>query len=195
MLLGEIIDQVDTLVPNSLPLGIKISWVNQIQNQLYRDYLDFEAVHVFYTVKGAPAYILPADCPVDRIRAIVIDEKEYDMVPAGGDPGGSTHFWTSVVTGDILIHPTPDQTYKGVLYYRPRPLQLTEKHLEKKPMFPEDFHEMLVFGCCARVAKTTKDYLALAPVYTEEYEKLAIRADRALNRNRPKKARVVRSWI
>lgn len=197
MLLSEILGHVDTMVPNALPAAIKIQWINQIQNELYRDFPVPEGVAVFNTVMGQAAYTLPSDCPEDRIRALLINGKEYPFVPASDcDLSGETKFWTTVVTGDILINPTPDAVYKGVLYYRPRPRQLSEADMNVKPAFPEDFHEMLILGCSARVAKTKPETLPQAGIFDADFQRLADRAATkvAIGR-RANHVAVKRGWI
>lgn len=196
MLLSEILDQVDTMVPNAITTSTKIQWINQIQNEMYRDFPVPEGVTVFDTVKDQPVYTLPSDCTEDRIRALLIDDEEYPFVPAADAYPGYKKFWTTVVTGDILLNPTPDAVYKGVLYYRPRPRQLTEADMNVKPMFPEDFHEMLVLGCAARVAKTKPETLPQAATFESDFKQLS---DRAMYRvhvgRRTHQVSAVRNWL
>lgn len=196
MLLSEILGQVDTMVPNALSASIKIQWINQVQNELYRDFPVPEGVAVFDTLKDQAAYTLPSDCAEERIRALLINGEEYPFIPVTDvDNSGYGKFWTTVVTGDILLNPTPDAVYKGVLYYKPRPRQLTENDMNVKPIFPEDFHELLVLGCAARVAKTKAETLGQASMFESDFLRLSERAAyKVLIGRRARQMTKLRSW-
>lgn len=194
MKLSDVLNTVDTLVPNALPTSLKIQWVNQIMNQLHRDYPFPDAVHPFQTVVGEAAYILPFDVSEDRIAHLVIGEEEYPYSPLAVTDTYDK-FWAVVVTGDILIHPVPKKVEDGVLYYRPRPVQMTEADLDDTPSFPADYHELLVFGVAARVAKVSKDTLDLVSMYEADFQQLAEKANRMLTKRKPKTVTIMRAWM
>lgn len=193
MNLREILSMVDAMVTNDLSPSLKISWINQIQNQLYRDYPLPEAIHSFHTIPNQAFYELPEDCREDRISHVMIGENKYPYVPQGFDIDASK--FCSIVTGTLLIHPVPKQATLSFLHYKPSPNQLSAENLEEEPTFPKDFHELLVLGCASRVAKTNPETLALARIFDEDFLRLADKADRVITKYKPKRTLVVRSWV
>lgn len=195
MLLQEILDDVDTYVPNSLPTLRKIKWINQIQNQLYRDYVLPDAIFPF-TTTDAQSYTLPDDCAEDRIDSVAIDGKEefYVSSPSRHRYPDDYRFWT-IQVGFLYINPVRTAGLQGYVYYKPRHLELSESNLNGSPTFPVDFHELLVFGCSKRVALALKtpDF-KLASVHDGYYKELAEKADRELGKKRNKQVTNVRPW-
>lgn len=193
MILSEILEQIDILVPNSLPTSIKVAWINQVQRQMFRDYPLPDKIFAFTTEADTAGYSFPADCPIDRVQHLVIDEIEYPYVSISEPTNHHDRYWTSV-DGRLLIYPTPTEALTAVLFYRQRPADLSETSLTAEPDFPEDFHEMLVVGCAARVAKVSPETLPLVSMYETDFLRLADRADRQITKYRPKSVRVVRTW-
>lgn len=193
MKLLEIVETVDTLVPNSVPLTTKIGWVNQIQNQLFRDYPVPEAVYAFAVQRDQQFYTLPKDCPQDRISELVIDNRKFPFVPRI-DSEVVEDYFCSIVSGTLMIYPNPTTQALGFLYYKPRPVQMTADMMEEEPSFPSDFHELLVFGTASRVAKTKPDTLGQAQQFDMDYRLLAEKADLVLRGSKPNKVAITRRW-
>jgi hypothetical protein len=195
MLLQEILDQIDIFVPNALPNDIKIKFINQVQRQLFRDYPATESIYRFITTEEDQLYPLPDDCPEDRIVRVVINEDDQDFIPIAeeGLYSDDAEFWT-ISSGQLLINPLRDAGLVGYVYYKPRPTELSEDNLEEEPTFPEDFHELLVYGAAKRVSYALpKPDMAKAQAMDTEYSRLAEKADLVL-RKKMDTVRIVRSW-
>lgn len=196
MLLQEILDDVDTYVPNSLPTLRKIKWVNEIQKQLYRDYVLPDAIFPFTTVVNLKLYTLPADCAEDRIDSVSVGKEglTYISSPFRHQLPADASYWT-VQAGILFINPARTAGQQCYVYYKPRPFELSEDNLTESPTFPIDFHELLVFGCSKRVALSLKtpDF-KLASVHDGYYKELAEKADRELGKKRNKSVTNVRPW-
>lgn len=192
MKLSEILEQVDIMVPNSLTTSLKISWINQIQNEFYRDYPVPDASYAFTTVPSEQIYTLPDDCAENRITSIVIDNLAYTYA-ASDLPTLLQRYWT-IVAEQLLIYPIPTKECSSFIYYRQRPSTLTEDDLDNEPTFPADFQEMLVLGCAFRVAKTTTEYLSLASVYENDFYRLADRAKKTLSKPKQRTVTMTRGW-
>lgn len=196
MLLQEILDAVDSYIPNALHNPLKIGFINQIQRQLYRDYPVPEATYRFVTDGFNQLIVLPSDCAEDRITKVVMDEEDLPYIPlADSDQVSETEeFWT-IVDGVMLINPSGTADRIAYVYYRPRAFELSEDNLGEAPTFPEDFHELLVFGCAKRVAlalpvpDTTK-----IQVFDTEYHRLAEKADLVLRKPKQTQVRIHRAW-
>lgn len=193
MKLSEILEQVDTMVPNSLTASTKISWINHVQNQLFRDYPLPEKVHFFTVVVGRSLYPLPDDCPEDRIRELVVDKINYPFMVIG--PEESLDRFCTIADGNLLIYPIPEHQSTGVLFYKARPIQLTEADMEVVTNFPIDFQELLVLGCAYRVAKATPEHSNLVSVLDQDYRLLAEKADLVLRQKMPRQVTLHRSWM
>lgn len=193
MKLFEIIEMVDSLVPNSVPIKEKVKWINQIQNNLFRDYPISEAVQPLIVKRGQQFFPLPVNCAEDRITEVIINDRHYPFVPRS-DNENVPNFFCTFVSGTLMIYPAPDQQTTGFLYYGARPNKLSEDDMDAEPTFPEDFHNLLVFGCCSLVALTDEKTGGLSSTYDGKYQELANKADLKLTRNRQKTVNIVRGW-
>lgn len=198
MKLGEILDEVDTLIPNSLPTAMKVTWINHIQNQLFRDYPVPDKVASFTTNLLQDTYAFPPDCPVDRVQHLVVDGQEYEfrdwIEPTVNRFDSYDRYWTALA-GKLVICPIPRDKVEVSIYYRPRPAHLIESDLTATPTFPEDFHELLVFGCAIRTAKASAQTAQLATLYEIEYRELVEKADLVLVRRRQAKTNIATRWM
>lgn len=185
---------VDTLVPgNSITVPIKVNWINQVQNQFFRDYPLTEAFYPYNIEPDQQFYKLPDDCPDDRIKTLTIDGELYPYIPQEQQTELTPERFCTIISGAFMIHPMPTKYMQGFLNYRPRPVQLTVDNPEAVPTFPLDFHEMLVFGCAARIAKAEGN-TGLGAVYDNDFAQLAVKADNVLTRPKQKSVSVVRGW-
>lgn len=190
MKLSEILEQVDTLVPNSINVSTKVAWINHVQNQLYRDYPLPEAVHLFNLRAGQSLYVLPDDCPEDRIEEVVINDDHYPFV-TGGEADGR---FCTIVAGTLMVNPTPTELGIGFLFYKQRPTQFSVSDMNAETNFPVDFQELLVFGCASRVAKSNPSTVNLAVVFDQDYRILAEKADLVLKRKQTNRVNIIRKW-
>lgn len=191
----ELLDTVNTMVPNSLPDSLKVAWFNQVQNQLFRDHQVSTAAKIFQTEPGQKIYPLPADCPEDRITQVVIRHSTYPYIPQGTDSEIESEAFCTIVVGQLLIHPVPEQSVNAILYYKPRPAQLSIDNLDAVPTFPSDYHELLVLGCVSRIAKSDPALVSLGSVFDADFMRLADKADRDLTKVKPKTTTKIRSWM
>lgn len=182
MTLDEILQDVDLKVPgNGIENKIKVMWINQVQRILYRDYPLPEAVYKFQTLVDEPLYPLPTDCAEDRINTLLVNNVEYDYLSDNED--AKERFW-STLAGNLFLYPTPTEVVDVLIYYGPRPVDLSETRLTEVPTFPEDYHKLLVLGCAIECAKAIDD-VAKANNLTQDYMELAAKADRDFRRQEP----------
>lgn len=194
--LREIILLADTLVSNSVQLTSKVSWINQIMNQAYRDYPTLEAIQPFAVTAGQDMYPLPDDCAEDRVSQFTLLDERYEyFLPDDVSTEDEINRCITVVNGvALLIYPTPTANGTGMLYYKPRPSQLTIADLDIKPNFPADFHEMLVSGLAARLAKTSPDTIGLVSIHESDFLRMAEKADLVITKKRQKRVIRSRAW-
>jgi hypothetical protein len=155
LLLKEILSEVDLLVPNSVNKENKITFINQIQNELFREIHPKTNSYLFRTVPGTEIYKLPDDCSGDNLLEVYVNGNEYQEKGKDDQNHGNLY---SIVNDSILIQPTPDAYYESYFYYYARPSQLTIDNLNVSPDIPSDFHELLTIGCAKKTAFIMKDY-------------------------------------
>lgn len=112
MNLQAIIDQVDDVwVPNTLTDAQKVAMLNAIQSELYRE-VDFpNDLAQIYTTTDVELYDLPADCPADRIRHVVLsdsddNETEYEFQDLSVVKH-TGYFYSILQDTKLWIYPTP----------------------------------------------------------------------------------------
>lgn len=205
MIVSDLLEQVDAMVPNAFTAKLKITWMTHVQNQLFRDYPPVEIMYSLSVIANRNTYPLPVDCVEDQIGKVVVGATEYAYVPLESIPlegsGSSINLSTSkdyywaVSSGQLVLYPTPTANGNGTIYYRPHPKALSADPagLATEPMFPLDYQELLVIGCASRVAKASNQ-LPLAQVFDADYIRLADNADRKLTKKRQDKIIAYRSW-
>lgn len=178
------------LVPNSINDAIKVRWLNEIQNQLYRDFAYPNTSHSFLAERGKNLYPIPSDCSRERITSLVVGEYVYDYRTVDQDV--TEHCWT-LIEGHLFIHPTPNQDESAFLNYRPAPQEMRLDMQEVEPEYPSDFHEVLVYGIATRIARSQQDTnkaIELKVIADELHEK----AQRELRPARNKQVQINRTW-
>lgn len=193
MKLSEILDQVDTLVPNALAVSLKVAWINQVQNQLYRDYDLPDQVSSLAVTAGRANYDLPANCAEDRILRIDVNGEKLPFSTMFNADDDST-YWT-IIDRQLVINPKPKKDVAGRIVYRPRPTPLSETDLDMEPSFPSDYQELLVLGCAVRAAKVTPDMQNMIQLLETEFNQLAAVAKMALRRKGQRAVKVSRPFM
>jgi hypothetical protein len=153
LLLKEILAEVDLLVTNSVTVQNKITFINQMQNEIFKEVHPKQNSYLFYTMNGVDMYDLPDDC--GELLELYINGKEYHK--RGKDDRNYGDIYT-LVNGAVLINPIPDGEYESYFYYHASPTQLTIDNMNVTPDLPSDFHEVLTLGCARKVALIMKDY-------------------------------------
>jgi len=189
MTLQEILDDVDSRIANSVSISKKVKWINLVQRQLFRDYPLPEAIDRFNTVPNLAVYPLPNDCAEDRITNVTVGGDKYDYQSPNEEAHGQ--FWT-IIVGQLMIYPTPTSVKEVMLYYRPRHNELSENNLDEVPNFPEDYHELLVYGCAERVAQVQRD-VDMVNNFAASFAELAEKARRKFKKQQPRRV-IARRW-
>lgn len=179
MNLQEILDDIDSEVSNAFTAKQKVGWINQTLRRLYRRFTLPDRVDKFQTATNVAFYPLPENCPQDRITAITVDNVPYKY--KGGDEEAPYSFYT-FVQGQIMLQPTPYLVVDALVYYSPRPKDLSETDLNAVPEFPEDYHRLLVLGAAIECAKRLPD-VTTANNLTADFMELTKEADEQFGDN------------
>lgn len=191
MILEEILEDIDLLVPNAFAADRKIRWINQAQRQLYHDYPMIVTKKDISLSPGVDTYPMPADCQQSRIETFLVGDYEYIYEEVSERPEYRTY---TVIDGQMKVFPVPNQPGTATIYYKPNPVDLTENDTQAVPAFPEDFHELLVYGGAYRVAQRAQDYKLVAELEVR-YQNLAREAARRLTKPKRKNTVIQRGWI
>lgn len=189
MKLIEIIEDIDLLVPNAFSYAKKIGWINQAQRQLFHDYPNFIAKKEIPVIMGQTEYALPLDCQQSNIEVVMVDGFEYIYSEVKERP----EYRSYTLLDGLIIHPVPSTAGTLTIYYKPTPVDLTSADTEKPPVIPEDFHELLVYGCGFRVAQRTQDY-KIATELEVRYQNLAREAAKRNTKPKRKTTVIHRGW-
>lgn len=196
MQLSEMLETADTMIANALSNKFKIGVVNRLRRELYRDYPTPEATHSFITDGIEQKFQLPADCVEDRIMRVVIGGQPVGYLPFASDQVGTDRdFWT-VIGKDFVFNPVGYSGQKGFIYYRSKALDMTEEDMEKEIDFPEDFHDVLLYGLAKAIALALPEpNMTKASAFDAEYTRLADKADALLRKPRQNRVIQTRPWI
>ncbi|OXM83965.1 hypothetical protein [Paenibacillus rigui] len=157
MNLGQILNEVKLLVPPSADITDEqlVLKINQLQRRIYRELQLPDKLYYIKTTPASPFYDLPIDCPEDRISTVLVNNEAYDKSDNQDDVAPST-FWT-IMTGSLYLRPNPTTELDLLIYYKPRYHDLVASNTSDISDLPEDYHELLVYGCAQWVASTLRD--------------------------------------
>jgi hypothetical protein len=185
----EILDRISLLIDHELTNAQVITQLNQLSLLMFRKMPVPDKFYKF-TTTSTPYYDLPTDCAEDRIRSVIIDDIEFEMVkPEDQDP---PYYFCMVVVNKLYVTPnTADQ--EAFLYYKPRHVELVATDLTATPTFPEDYHEMLVYGAAKWIASTQRD-VDLVNNFQREYDEIMRDAEKNLRKAGMKRVKETTEW-
>ena len=190
MLLKEILLDANLLVPNSINDEIKVRWLNEIQGQLYRDFPFNDTSFRFTAEPGFNLYTIPEDCSRERITSVIVGDNLYEYRTI--DQEVTDYCWV-MSDENLFIHPTPSQNTSAYLNYRPGPKEMLTTMQDVEPDYPSDFHEVLVYGIAARIARSLQDTNRAVELksYSDE---LHDKAQKDMRPSRNKTVQMNRMW-
>lgn len=196
MILSDIMRNIDINVPNNLSASIKVSYVNDLQKQIYREFPVPDVMHLFTIVPGIDFFSLPADCAEDQITNMMVGDSQTRYSPRSFNEPENPYSYV-VHTNTLWFTPSATKKEIAYLYYKPRPVALTAStaDLASEPSIPSDYHKMLEYGVSQLVAMAlpTPNF-EKANYYENQYEKLLANAKRLIRKYQQNRVAVVRSW-
>lgn len=193
MNLSQILTEVKLLTPVSADVTDDqlVLRINQVQRKLYRELILPDKVVRFSSTPSVAYYDLPSDCSEDRIKNILVDGKDYSLV--SNEENKPPLQFATVFLNKLYLYPNPTNVVDVYIYYRPRYADLNSANLSAVPDLPEDYHELLVFGCCQWVAATQRD-VDMVNNMQGEFDSLLAEAKKYFKQITPKRVRIAESW-
>lgn len=185
----QILDEVTLLINHDITPAQQVGKLNQLSRQLFREYPIPDKIHRF-TMTEIPYYDLPADCAEDRIRVVIVNDVEYEKLsPEIQSVNGP---FVTVFLEKLYINPNVDGE-DAYLYYRPRHIDLSASRLTETPTFPEDYHELLVYGLAQWVATIERD-IDLNNNFQAEYDSIEKKAKKGLKKMGLRRVKTTMIW-
>lgn len=188
--LKEILLDVNLIIPNSISDEIKVRWLNETQRQMYRDFGFPDTSFAFEQQPNVELYPLPENCSRERIISVSVDGMEYEYVSMTEDV--RDRCWT-IIDENIWFYPLPTVAKQVYVVYKPAPRDMRLDMQEIEPDFPQDFHEILVYGIAYRVARSMQ-IIDLSERLQQQMYTLQEEAKRKLRPNNRKKVVMTRHW-
>jgi hypothetical protein len=190
MNLEQILEDLDLLVPNSLSDEKKVSIVNQLQKQIYREF-KFPKRYEEQTVSGQVLYPLPVDCKPDQIHKVVVNDTllEFDR-----DNFDKLKYLWQIEDNQLKLSDEPKKPTTLEIYYNSSPNELTVDDMLVEPDFPSDHHQVLVYGCAVQTAKREQQY-DIANILQQDFALAFNMAKEQLRKPRKRRTTMTRAWI
>ncbi|KQO18673.1 phage adaptor protein [Paenibacillus sp. Leaf72] len=153
MNVGELIERVRLEIFNDLTDAEIVGRFNELSRRLFRSFPLPNKEHIFVTT-AVNGYVLPADCPEDRIQMITVGGMSYTKISPNLQ--GAPNLHAKMIGGKLYLEPNPIQS-EVVLLYRQRPPALSAGHLTDTPGLPEDYHGLYIYDAAAWIAGLQKD--------------------------------------
>lgn len=167
--LQQIINEVDTLVPNPFDVTKKVTWLNELNKDFF-EIVKIPLVYQFTTTSGQPNYTLPSEIKSQHIKRVLLKYTIYNsMQYEDANPGHN--FWIVDDTTKVLtLNPTPSLAGDKVIvrYNKTSKTTFLPSGLSVTPDAPEEYHWAFVLGLCERVAQGLND-VTLANNYGSDY--------------------------
>lgn len=190
MNVGELLERVRLEIFNDLTDTQIIGRFNELSKRLFRKFVLPEKIYKFETTE-IPFYELPADCPEDRIRCVVVDDLEYlKVTPEIQNPPA---YWCTVLVNGLYIHPPQSEGLEAYLYYRQRPDNLRASSLSCVPDFPSDYHELYVYDAAGWIAGLQRD-VDMRNNFQSEFNAIYQDAERDLKKMGLRRAKETTRW-
>ena len=174
--LQNIIEEVDSLVPNPFDNNKKIMWLNAINKEFF-EFVKIPAVITLFTEAGRSVYPVPPD----------LHSRNVDQVQVGGafyrnaryeDVNPEHNQWLAdEKKKEIQLIPPPyvHGLRIAIRYAASWKSTFTTSGLTSSPDAPEEYHDAYVYGLCERVAKAMND-VTMANNYGSDYREAILSA-------------------
>lgn len=177
--LQQIVDEADTAVGNAFTDDMKVSYLDDLQRELYRKFDTPERIETITTVANQGLYTLPDYIIPSRIKTVTLTDSD------GGNPteldrrgytealSGSCYYTLETSTASFIrVFPTPTEAGAYiVICFKDSPNTLSSSDMSTIPRFFGDYHGILVAGLAARIALWRKDTDLMA-YWKTEYNRL-----------------------
>jgi hypothetical protein len=191
--LQQILNEVKLIVPPSADITDDqlVTRINQVQRKVFRELALPDKIYRFSSTPTSPYYSLPSDCTEDRVKNVLVDGQDYKIV--SNEENKPPLQFCTIILGQLYLYPNPSNVVDVYLYYRPRYHDMSTSNLADTPDLPEDYHELLVFGCAQWVASTQRD-VDMVNNMQAEYDELLQDAKKYFKQITPKRVRISESW-
>lgn len=186
----DILLDVNLIIPNSISDEIKVRWLNETQQQMYRDFGFPDTSFAFTQQPNVELYPLPDNCSRERILNVTVDGAEYEYVSVTEDVRDQC--WT-IIDNNIWFYPLPVREKQVFIVYKLAPRDMRLDMQDEEPEFPRDFHEILVYGIAYRVARSMQ-MIDISDRLQQQMYTLQEEAKRKLRQSNRKKVVTTRAW-
>lgn len=164
----QIIDEVDTFVPNSFDNTKKITWINEINREFF-EIVKIPVIHSVSFTVGATV-ILPTDVRSRNIVRVQVGNTFYLSLQYEKVNPGHNYWVVNDTTKAITLNPTVSATTPGNVTYNKVSTKtyLVSTIATDQPEAPEEYHWVYVLGLAERVAKAMND-VTLANNFGSDY--------------------------
>lgn len=163
----QVVNEVDTLVPNPFDPTNKVTWLNEINREFF-EVVKIPAVYQFVTTAGVDLYTIPNTIKSRNIERVQTNQSLFKSMQHD-DINPGHNFWL-VEDTSLKLHPSPSLTGEiGIIkYFQSSKTTFLASDLSVKPDAPEEYHWAYVLGLAERVAKAMND-VSLANNYGNDY--------------------------
>jgi hypothetical protein len=172
--------------------------INRWIQQSYREICDHKPWPFLYATKEGAAPLEIAD--LGHVQAVVDVAARNELEPATlnqlllGDPTlssvGAAMYWFLTDGKKVNVLPVSSATFK--VHYRKVPAALTD---EEEPIFPADYHDLVVDRTRVKTYKATDNFEAAAEILKDYERQLSVMVHALMHPNYDKERRLTRAGL
>lgn len=201
MNLGEMLNYIDAVLPNTVSTEIKVKFINDEQKKIFK-YMNEVDMYEVITIAGQPIYSIPSDCEVELIDQVLVAssteavtaDTQFNAYKYAGQndslDGGNFYF---DALGKLGLYPIPDKTnYALRIIYEKRPIIFATADTATEFNIEGDFLDFIQNKVMSKIAKTGNyPDIELANNYEIEASSIEskLKMDRAKKRTKNPKSR------
>jgi hypothetical protein len=164
--IGQLIAEIDSVMPNRISTSTKILWANREQQKLYDLYSPVVIDTQLKTIQYQNEYQLPTNIKLENIQKVLVGSLEVSYNEFG-DETLFPYYYEYVDPGYLVLSPIPETADLSIaIHHTGRPITLAAETTEVQ--LPEPYHEVIIESMYIRIAKSLED-IDLVNAHTIDY--------------------------
>lgn len=162
MNLNEMLNYINTVLPNTVSTEIKVKYINDEQRKIYK-YMSELDMYETISIANQPIYTLPDDCEIESISQVLVSNTTvldsstpfvtYSYAGENDSLDSGSFYYNAL--GNLGLYPIPDKTNYAIrILYEKRPIIFATSDGNKEFNIEGDFLDFIQTRVMSKIART-----------------------------------------